>query len=125
MLQSLRHTLTARRAATMAEDGRHASVTLRNLSDAYGAHMDATGGDGPRLDASAFSDYENGKRNPRDIDAIVTAYADALGVTPVELWTEALALYAKDAGGVRAATARDLQRATSRPKARTPRRASA
>ncbi len=92
MIATLRHLLAARRAL--------AGLTLRDL-EAHGT-----------LDRSSYQRFEHGG-GARDIDAVVSAYAAALGTTPQALWTDTLALYIRDPAGERGATALRGRRAVS------------
>lgn len=48
---------------------------------------------GAALDKSeaSLSRFESGKTWPNDLDAAINAYADELDITPLEIWTAALA----------------------------------
>ena len=63
-----------------------AKLSLRNLEDTAG------------VDRSNLSRLESGSAHswPNNTDRVVEAYAEALGVTPVDIWREAFELYERE-----------------------------
>lgn len=48
---------------------------------------------------SSVTRFENHDGQPRDLDAMVAAYAEDLDIEPVQLWTKALDLWTANGGG--------------------------
>lgn len=84
--------------ATSADTMRYwLARTLRQTRESRGVSRDAIrmlvpGRDGNPMDISTLSRFENGQTWPREIDALVPAYALLCGIEdPRELWKQALA----------------------------------
>jgi transcriptional regulator with XRE-family HTH domain len=68
---------------------RQATRELREEKDRKQVHIAAGG----NLDQSTVNRFESGQGKPRDLDAVVRAYAEDLDMQPVDIWAHALELW--------------------------------
>src|ERR1700694_4168260 len=68
---------------------RQAARELREERDRKQVHI-AAGGD---VDQSTVNRFERGESQPRDLDALVEAYADDFDMQAMDIWAHALELW--------------------------------